>query len=358
MTPVADNPLRKAAVFVRSLAPDAAAAMLGRLSADEARSLRTAIADLDKAGDDAEADWPALESPTRRQSSDDGTVELRLSGEPMIRTEPSPPTSSAMDGAQWLGSLHDADPRAIAEYLSKEHPRAVAAVLGYLPAELGAGVLQCLTADERRRVVGQLAAQGDADADSLRVIASGLAEWIRRKHEEHQRRSTRLGTIRQIVAATPEHARRDLLAGLAESEPEIASSLAELLAPMAVAPPAPALATEPTPPPAPAQTVSSAAPLIAFDDLERVDGRALAEAVATLDGRTALLALAAASEALVDRLASGLPRDVARDLRTRLHRVGPTTLTEIDRAQTALAHAVVAVVQRRRTTRLAADGRA
>lgn len=341
MTPVADNSLRKAAVFVRGLAPDAAAAMLDRLSADEARVLREAIAQLDLSDDGKPRPKPA--APV----SEDGTVELQLSSpEPLPAPAPPRPTApQPLDGAAWLRQLRDADPQAIADYLSREQPRAIAVVLGYLPPELGASVLQCLPDDEQSKVVAQLAEQDDADPDSLRVIATGLSDWVRRKQEEHERRSTRVATIRQIVAATPEAKRRGLLATLTASEPEIAASLADLAPapkPTPVAVEKPAVA-----PPKPRQ------PTLSLDDLRRVDGRALAEAIGSLDARTALLALAAAPDEIVTNLTAGLPRAAAKDLRQRVHRVGPTTLAEIDRSQAALIIAVENVVARRRSQRVA-----
>jgi len=74
MTPVAENSLRQAAAFIRGLQPDAAAAMLGRLSADEAASLRRAIKQL------IEED-----APRPRADDADSGVELQLS-----RTAPAP----------------------------------------------------------------------------------------------------------------------------------------------------------------------------------------------------------------------------------------------------------------------------
>ena len=58
-----------------------------------------------------------------------------------------------------------------------------------------------------------------------------------------------------------------------------------------------------------------------------------------LDARTALLALAEASDELMVRVESRLSRRTARELRQRLARLGPTTLAELDRAQLALAYA-------------------
>lgn len=351
MTPTTDNSLLQAATFMRGLAPDAAQAMLGRLSADEATTLRAAIAELSTGTISAAASSKTI--------SDDGAVELQLgSSLPEPTAAPAVPTTPAivappepveppLDGAKWLGSLDDADPRAIAAYLSQEHPRAIAVVLGYLPASLAAGVLQSLAAEEQSKIVAQLAEQGEADPDSLRVIASGLSDWIQSQRDEHKRRSDRVATIRQILAATPVAERDRLLAGLTATEPEIAAALRG-------SKPTPRPAT-PIKQPANLNTVATPrptpVPTIPFEQLDRVDGRALAKAVGTLDSRTALLALAGAPESLLQRLTSGLPRQAAKDLRSRLHRVGPTTLIEIDRSQTTFAVAVSRVVAQRRAER-------
>lgn len=336
MTPVADNSLRQAADFIRGLDADAAEAMLCRLSTEEASALRAAISTA------AEPAGPTVSS--------DGAVELQLGGdrdEAPEKQTPVPPTPSPppFDGAAWLRSLRDADPATIAAYLSREQPRAIAMVLGYLSPELSAGVLQNLTEHEQARVVAQLADQRDADPDSLRILASGLAEWVKQQQEEAERRHHRVATIRQILAATPTERRRRLLTELAGADPEVAASLTDLMP-----------RQEPTPQASLPQKRPPAAPPLPLEELARLDGRALAEAIGRLNARTALLALAAAPEGVIERLANGLPRKAAADLRSRINRVGPTTLTEIDRAQTALAQAAGQVVAHRQTARAALSG--
>lgn len=337
MTPVADNSLRQAADFIRGLDADAAEAMLCRLSTDEANALRAAISSFDP--------------PERPTVSSDGAVELQLgaTGDQIVETPspgPIPVEPPPFDGVEWLRSLRDADPAAIATYLSREQPRAIATVLGYLSPQLSAGVLQNLSEQEQARVVAQLADQQDADPDSLRILASGLAEWVDRQREETERRHQRVATIRQILAATPPERRGRLLAELAGSEPEVAASLTDLM-PKQRQP-------EPTTPTQPKRV--EAAPPLTMEELARLDGRALAEAIGRLNARTALLALAAAPDAVINRIANGLPRKAAADLRSRINRVGPTTLVEIDRAQTALARAAAEVVAHRRTARAALAG--
>ena len=332
MTLIADKSLNDAAVFVRGLPPDTAKAMLGRLSAEEADVLRAAIARLDE-------ETHTEPDSERDAVSDDGNVELHLSASPPSETDHQA-YANAFDGAEWLRSLRDADPSEIAAYLSREQPRAIAAVLERLPPELGAGVVQCLPSEDQAAVVARLAAQHEADPDSLRVIASGLQEWLQTHLEEKRRFATRVATIRQILVASPPEARANLLRGLAENESRIAEELADL------APPSKTSASDVE------ATLPDAAPTpIGFDVLVRFDGRTLADALGTLDPRSALLALAGAPESLIEKLSSGLPATVAKDLRRRIHGIGPTTLTEIDRSQAAFASAVATIVAQRRAAR-------
>lgn len=352
MTAAANNPLRQAAVLIRSLAPDAAAAMLGRLSVDEATALRAAIKELGDFDEDekllvVEQLRQPETTPSTSRVSTDGAVELQLGTtepEPLKAATPTVPPAKVVpppiDGAAYLGSLGDADPESISSYLDSEQPRAVALVLGHLPPQVAAGVLRGLPNNQRAEVVVQLADQGDADPDSLRVIAKGLSDWVDRRRSEQLRRESRVATIRQILAATPADEREEILRGLAKTEPEIAAALgvSRIAAPKpetgpVAAPPAPALAAIP------------------FDQLHRLDSRGLAEAVGRLAPRTALLALAGAPEELLNKLVKGLSRTAASDLRARLLRVGPTTLAEIDRAQQTLGGAAAAITADRRLRR-------
>lgn len=357
MPTLADNPLRHAAVFIRTLDADSAATMLSRLSADEAKRLRAAIRELGEVDPEERqrvaAEWDGSQAPGPEPTTLDLTagegVELDLSSaaidSPLVDA-PAPAIESDAakpDALEWLRTIEDADPRAIAEYLAGEQPSAVAVVLAHLPAQAAAGVLQCYSPAEQTELLALLAVQDEADPDSVRVLASGLTEWVQQQRERSERRTSRLSAIREILAATPDSARTRLQRQLAESVPEIKPTLlTRPLTKPASSPPAIALPL--AEPPLPAAT----APSIPFDELARVDGRALTLALAELDPRAALLALAAAPRELLDRVTEGLPRAAGRDLRRRINRVGPTTLTEIDRAQLALAEAVGRIVERRR----------
>jgi flagellar motor switch protein FliG len=349
VTTTADNPIRKAAVFVRALAPEAAATLLARLSADEAARLRAAIADLGAvdAHERSSVADEAFRHSAKRPAFADGGVELLLgssvTGEASRRPTPRTPVEETDKPGEWFSALNEEDAGAVASYLRDEQPRAVALVLSQTPAALAAAVLGHFEEEQQGTILDHLATLGDADPSTVRMIASGLADWVRQQQAARRRQTDRAASVRAILSAVPADRRRRLAtrisgpAGLfVEDEPAIAMESAP--------------STDDEQPAAPASQVAPPGrqPSIAYDDLERLDDRAIALALSTLDPRTAMLSLVAAREGLLKRVEARLTRPAARELRRRLTILHPTSLAEIDCAQQALASAASAIVEQRR----------
>ncbi|MGL4514214.1 MAG: FliG C-terminal domain-containing protein [Lacipirellulaceae bacterium] len=351
-----DNSLRKAAVFVRTLAPEAAVALLSRLSTEEASRLRAAIAalgDVD-AGERSSVAHEALGRSTKRLEVRTSGVELLLGGdhaETLISQREAPRRPDPQQPAapsDWFTALSDADAEAVAAYLRNEQPRAVALVLSQVAPSLGAAVLGRFSDEEQATILDQLATLGDADPSTVNVIASGLAEWVRAQHVARRRKGDRLASVQAILAAVPDEQRERLArelskthAGMVAPEPP-ATETRGALEPVADGP-SDVEAVEPAP--------IAGHPTLAYDELERLDGRAIAMALGALDPRTAVLSLTAASDGLMARVESRLTRRAVRELRRRIMTLHQTSLDEIDRAQHALAAAASQIVHHRHAAR-------
>jgi CelD/BcsL family acetyltransferase involved in cellulose biosynthesis len=82
------------------------------------------------------------------------------------------------------------------------------------------------------------------------------------------------------------------------------------------------------------QVTTSANPL---GELEKVDDATLMAALTQTDRQIVTLALAGASEELMNRILRRLPRRQAKDFRKRLRDIGPTRLSDMLAAQQQLA---------------------
>lgn len=330
-----NNSIADAARFVLRLDSEQAEAVLSRLSVDETRALRAAIAELqtEEVGKEPEA------APVEQDS---GGVELQLSG----AVEPVEEKPTQAIGAEWLRSVEHADPAAIAAYLSSEHPRAVGLVLTCLPAPLAAAVLGEFPTSEQPELLARMSEQGDADPASASVIATGLRDWLEQKQEEAELRKNRLESIRGLIEAAAPADRERLISGLRREQPEVAEAvggpLLERAQPVATAAPQAAAAYQSE------TSGGKRAASLKPEDLERLDSRVLAKALGAIDSRTALLALAGASEALLSRVTSGMNNKAARELQRRIVAIGPMRLSDVDRAQSELALAAERLVAARR----------
>ena len=375
-----ENSIRKAAVLIRSLDSEAATAVLTRLSSEEARALRHAVRELGEVSDE-ERKSVASELANRPASMRATKIETRGGVELEIQSSP-PPSSwqpstheatyerSAVPAAanSSLDVLGDADAATLVEYLQNESLQTVAVVLSCLSASQASEVLANLPIDRQVAALDLLAELGDADPQSLTVITSGLRDWIIDQQRRRVRRTQRLGAIRAILAAAPDDERQRVLAAASDRAwrqeipnrtavdvegrsrlderalPEEPSSEEQ---PDTEVP----LAEEVTDPSEAAQFVEeepTAEPqlLVSYAEVERFPVSALAQVMRHAPADHLLLALAGSSEQLVHRLAAALPRRQAASLRSRVNRIAPVRLREIEQAQESIAHVASELVRR------------
>jgi flagellar motor switch protein FliG len=355
--------LRKAAVLIRSLDADTAAAVLSRLSPAEAKAVRLAIHSLGEIDDDERADVSAEFRRTGAVAQEDPRhgVELDLSSSfssstpmqslassrPIIRSTPRP-----------FEFLEQARVEALVPYLAREHAQTVAVVLSYLAPARAAQVLAALPEKLQSEAIDRLSILGDTDPSSLEVLERELAEWVSRQQATRTRPTQRIDTVAAILAAADMSARNEILGNLVKHNPDLARQVAPAKAkpelrtkPVAASisdaglpltafkptPPAP----EPAPIPIPvaARIPEPVLPTLHMDDLTRFDAAALNAVLKSVDAELLTLALVGASDALVDRITAPMPPRVAKAFRQRLHNTGPTRLRDVEAAQ----HEVAAV---------------
>lgn len=350
--------LRKAAILIRSLDADAAAAMLSRLSPAEAKEVRLAIHQLGEIDVDERADVHAEFRRSGRVAQQDPrqAVELQL-------TTTTPPQSQAAPVAVHRSTprpfefLEQARIESLVPYLSREHAQTVAVVLSYLAPSRAAQVLAALPEKLQADAVERLSLLGDTDPSTLEVLERELADWVARQQATRTRPTQRIDTVAAILAAAEEPTRREILGNLVKHNRELAQQ---------VVPPAPkpTLRKEPTPTPIPLppaiipqssildhQSSIPPLPTLHLDDLIRFDAAALTAVLKSVDAEVLCLALVGANEALVERITAQMPAKVAKAFRQRLHACGPTRLRDVETAQHEVAAVAARIVHARRAQR-------
>ena len=303
MTALTHN-LRKAAVVIRSLDAESAAALLARLSPAEAQQVRQAIQTLGAVDTDEQADVSAefrRSGAVAREAPGHG-VELQLSA-PLN----TPPPADAAGKARPFEFLEQARIESLVPYLSREHAQTVAVVLSYLPPARAAQLLAALPERIQAAAVERLTLLGDTDPSSLQVLERELADWVARQQATRTRPTGALDTVAAILAAANQPARQGILANLVKHNHQ----LAEQLTPKQPEPVKEPKRENPQPTPPAAlfqsaisnqQSTMRPLPSVHFDDIERFDQTTLAAVLQAVDAKVLVLALVGASDELVDRI--------------------------------------------------------
>lgn len=367
--------LRKAAVLLRTVDADTAAALLAQLSTDEAMALRTAMQGLGPIDPQEQADVLSefrRERPPLRDAASRG-VELSLSSHEPLSQPASPSTHGPLNRKRFE-FLDGAPAKTLASYLAREHAQTIAVVLSHLPPERAATVLASLPEKTQADTMERLANLGDTDSEAVTVLENELAAWVKARVGDAGPRARHRESVTSILAAADLQTRDAIMARLKTHNPE----LARTIQPAERAPTPPKLKNDneeyrvvrsiarrrqvntqlsglmssqplgprPTNAPAPG---APALPQIDFDHLIHMDSRMLARLLEVADPRLLALALAGSNDDLVDRVCEQMPKRIAKAFRRELRRMGPTRLSDVESAQRAIADLAAQQIALRRT---------
>lgn len=374
-----DEFLRKAAVLIATLDDHAAESLLEHLGREQALRLRRTLSEIRPVDFQERAQivqeflqagsTPVAGSGSTAANDADG-VELddalaaRIAAEEPAPPDDDPPAEDPATSA--FSFLVGVAPQVLAELLRAEHPQTIGLVLSHLAPATAAEVLQRLPDGQRGEVLGRLGQLGEIDEGIVAELEQEIQRLFQRRITMQNRPAAGLTAVRAVLQAAGVSQRQALLAELqrsdralwlqltAGSHSEKSSATAEPLRSTAAAADGPqdgasdglgAAQSHPqhrkTPHGSRAAThlpgKSSPAAAIAFDDLAALDDAGLAHVFRQADPQVALLALAGASQTLVERIHQQLPRRAARELRHQIENLGPIRLSDVERAQRELA---------------------
>ena len=356
-----DRQLRKVAILIASLDDPLAERMLADMPAADAQAVRAAVDRLDHVDPEEERNIVDQFRRSTRLATPHSTephsiVGVELDASLLARIEQQDSNDwekPAEENRSPLAVLTDAEAATIVDALSREHPQTVAVVISRLDHVAAAKILTLLSPYLQVEVLERVAELDPADQQSIEVVESHLAQWINQQRQRTERMAAGAEFVQRILQSTPEEDRTAILTRLDKRNPELAGRFgrpeggagrstvrqppprSQISKKQFGAKPQAAgrlrLSAEPVLQP---QVTTSANPL---GELERVDDATLMAALTQTDRQIVTLALAGASEELMNRILRRLPRRQAKDFRKRLRDIGPTRLSDMLAAQQQLA---------------------
>jgi len=245
---------------------------------------------------------------------------------------PLPPDHEASrSGRRPFDLLRDAHGRDIASLLAGEQPQTIAVIVGHLPPDQAAEVVDALPAPLQADVLGRVMRLEATSIEVLHDIESALTARLAELAPRAERSADGWTTTQQILAAGgPEFAAR-MARRLAPHDQDLAAQFESVAA--SHMPDAPPIDHHPASVSAPA---SHETPW-AFEELDRLSEADLRYVAAAANHDLLELALAGATPELAERVLRALAPDQSRSLRNRLDRLAPTRMSDITQAQRELA---------------------
>jgi flagellar motor switch protein FliG len=211
-----------------------------------------------------------------------------------------------------LAFLHRIDPQQIASFLGNEHAQLVALVLSHLPADSAARVIANLEESTRTGVARRIATLERVSPD----VVAHVAEFLEQKLAAVLRAgtttaTTETGGVSSIVAIlnqTERASEQQILAELEQSDPELAEQIRN--------------------------------EMFVFDDIASLDDRTLQQILRNVVPKDLATALKPVSDEIRDKFLRNVSERAAQDVLEEVDLLGPTRLSQVEAAQTAIVKIV------------------
>ena len=359
--------LLEVAALVASLDSTTADTLLDRLTEEQARRVRLAVAQLDELpqerqqsmaedflevirGAEANGLGPAGTQDSLAQVefvSDEealpfqAILESELASNPVsevpVRVDPQPlaaaqPLSRGVSQAPKLATeamrtSGSSSIDQIAKHLRDEHPQTIAAVLSTLAPARAAALIQSLPSSQQYEVVRRIAEMQPTDDESLHEVEKEIRERIQREHESDKNLHSGYEAVRSILQFADSKSRREILQNLTHHDADWAEKIEQPSRWLPVEEREPIDAAE------------------AFEQLVHLDASSLTTLFQFVPHRLAATALAGARAASLNSLMSALPEPLAETLRDELSAIGPLRLSDIQEAQSTVAKAARGMIR-------------
>ncbi len=299
--------VEKAAVLLMSMPPDVAAKILKELSEEEIQKIFLTAARLKdlSASDIEEAVKEFLEdySYVATQYSNLETLLDQLQGvlppEVYDRIRSLIGTAGVAEGLEQLEKI---DTRVLAGLIKNEHPQTIAVLLSQLTPRKASEVLQWLPENVRFEVVKRIATLENVSPQFLRELIETVTEEIKTlgiaggiKKQEG------VAIAAELMNMLDKETAENLLRKIGEEDPTLEERIREKM--------------------------------FTFEDIRKLDNRAIIEVLKAVDKNTLIVALKAAPDDIKEKFFSNMSKRAAKIMQEDMEALGPVRKTEAEKAQ-------------------------
>ena len=308
------NDIRKAAVLLLSLDKPLAAAVLAQMRADLVEQVTIEIARLkDVTKEEQETvvkdfyDLVNARSHIERGGMDFAKelLEQSLGSDRAVRILDSVKQSMS---AVPFGFLQKVGADNLLTFIVEEHPQTIALVMSHLPANLAAEVLAGLPLNKQTEVIRRIANMEQTSPEVVADVEKGLKRRMTSTFSQQLEKAGGVPMVAQILNVTDRSTNKGILENLEEEDGELVEEIRRLM--------------------------------FVFDDLLKLDNKAIQALLKEVDNKQWAVALKGASEEIRDKVLGNLSQRAAEMLRDEMEYLGPVKVSDVEMNQQQIVDTV------------------
>ncbi len=309
-----DKNLRKAAVFIMALGPEAGGRVLACLAEDLVERVTHAIA---HAGQVPFTEKKQVLSDFVRLSS--SISGIAFGGEETAKnileagfgTHRASSLLSRVTSYSQIKSfehLRSLDALTVANYLKNEHAQTVAVVLAHMDPRDSGPILELLPAELQGEVAYRMAVLDSPNADALAVVEEVLATQLQGEVNASRGKYGGRKQVAEILNETERETWQEILDEMREIDDEVANEVNNLM--------------------------------FVFEDIILLNDKYIQEILKEIDGKELTLALKGATEEIQEKIFGNMSKRAALGIKEDMEYMGPIRLSEVEEAQQRIVEVV------------------
>jgi len=211
--------------------------------------------------------------------------------------------------------LQKMDPKFIAKLIEKEHPQIIAIILSQLKPAKAAEVIQYLpkrlgVTNVQEEVIKRLAQLEKVSMNTLKLVTDALEDELASIGAGKEQTLSGIDIAAEIVNNLPKEVAQEILDEIRKENPSLADAIEERM--------------------------------FKFEDIIKLDNRAIIEILKAVDKNDLLLALKGAPEEILNKFLSNMSKRAAQMFLEDLEALGPVKKSEVEKARKK----VIAVIKK------------
>ncbi len=228
-------------------------------------------------------------------------------------------TLSAEEGKAIFRELEKMDPKFIANMLKNEHPQVIALILSQLSPMKAAEVIQYLpkrlgVTNLQEEVIKRIASIEKISYDMVKVVADTLEEELMTIGASKEESVSGIDVAAEIVNILPKELTQEILDEIRKENASLADAIEERM--------------------------------FKFEDIVKLDNRAIIEILKVVDKNDLLIALKGAPQEILDKFLSNMSKRAAQMFLEDMEVLGPVKKSDVEKARKKIIATIKSLIEK------------